>query len=218
VSAILSEALFQTHAMPVNSMARLIPLRWPVVAKRIRMSRFAEAAEADDEPGMESEAATAAPASVDNAWELLVFVVDNIAHHVGLRIPRIGIADLSLRGARIIAPDDPSLPEGKLVALPLWLPSPAVALNFLRQPGALDRRIVAQERLCRGWHLTPPAPDFVRTFHETRSLDVDQMNCVEWIARALELGGMEMPDWVMTPNEIARWARMQGDESTARRR
>jgi hypothetical protein len=203
--------------MPANGAARLIPLRWPVVAKRIRMSRFAEA---HDGPGMQSEAVIAAPAPapVDNAWELLVFVADNIAHHVGLRIPQIGIADLSLRGARIIAPDDPSLPKGELVALPLWLPSPAAALDFLQQPGALDRRIVAQERNCRGWHLTPPAPDFVRTFRETRSLDADQMNCVEWIARALELGGMEMPDWVMTPNEIARWARMQGDESIATRR
>lgn len=206
--------------MPVNGTARLIPLRRKLVAKRIRMSRFAEAAEAHDEPGMESEAVIAVPASApaDNAWELLVFVVDNIAHHVGLRIPRIGIADLSLRGARIIAADDPSLPKGELVALPLRLPSPAAALDFLQQPGALDRRIVAQERNCRGWHLTPPAPDFVRTFRETRSLDVDQMNCVEWIARALELGGMEMPDWVMTPGEIARWARMQGDESIATRR
>jgi hypothetical protein len=206
--------------MPINGTARLIPLRWPVGAKRIRMSRFAKAVEAHDEPEMESEAAIAVPTSapVDNVWELLVFVLDNIAHHVGLRIPRIGIADLSLRGARIIAPDDPSLPEGELVALPLWLPSPAAALDFLRQPGALDRRIVAQERNCRGWHLTPPAPDFVRSFRETRSLDVDQMNCVEWIARALELGGMEVPDWVMTPGEIARWARMQGNQSIATRR
>ena len=179
------------------------------------MTRFAEAAEARDEPGMEREAVIAVPVSAptDNAWELLVFVVDSIAHHVGLRIPRLGIADLSLRGARIIAPDDPSLPKGELMALPLWLPSPAAALDFLRQPGALDRRIVAQERLCRGWHLTQPAPDFVRTFRDTRSLDVDEMNCVEWIARALELGGMEMPDWVMTPGEIARWARMQGGQS-----
>jgi hypothetical protein len=211
-------APFQTYAMPVNGTARLNPLRWPVVAKRIRMGRPAEAAEAHVPPGTGSEAATAVPAQVDNAWDLLVFVVDDIAHHVGLRIPRLGIADLSLRGARIIAPDDPSLPKGELVALPLWLPSPAAALEFLRQPGALDRRIVAEERNCRGWHLTPPAPDFVRTFRDTRSHDVDEMNCVEWIARGLELGGMEMPDWVMTPNEIARWARMQTDETIAQRR
>jgi hypothetical protein len=184
------------------------------------MSRFAEAAEAHVEPGVESEAviSTAASAPVENGWDLLLFYADGIAHHVGLRIPRFGIADLSLRGARIIAPDDPSLPKGELVALPLWLLSPAAALEFLRQPGALDRRIIAEERNCRGWHLTPPAPDFVRTFRGTRSRDVDAMNCVEWIARALELGGMAMPDWVMTPNEIARWARMQNSESIATRR
>lgn len=206
------------HAMPVSGTARLIPLKWRAVAKRVRMSGFAEAAEAPVPPDTASEAATAAAAPLDNEWELLVFVVDNIAHHVGLRIPRFGIADLSLRGARIIAPDDPSLPKGDLLALPLWLPSPAAALEFLRQPGALDRRIVAEERNCRGWHLTPPAPDFVRTFRGTRSIDVDEMNCVEWIARALELGGMEMPDWVMTPNEIARWARIQASESNSTRR
>jgi hypothetical protein len=182
------------------------------------MSRLAEAAEAHVSPRTGSEAAPASPAPVDNDWELLVFVVDNVPHHVGLRVPRVGIADLSLRGARIISADDASLPQGELLALPLWLPSPAAALEFLQQPGALDRRIVAQERNCRGWHLTPPAPDFVRTFRGTRSSDVDTMNCVEWIARALELGGIEMPDWVMTPNEIARWARMQDSESSNTRR
>jgi hypothetical protein len=148
--------------------------------------------------------------SLDPNWELLIFVADGIAHHVALRIPGIGIADLSLRGARIAAAHDPPLPKGECVALPLRLPAPTAAVEFLLQPGVLDRRIIAQERNCRGWHLTAPAPDFVRTFRDTRSRDTDSMNCVEWIARALELGGMAMPDWVMTPNEIARWARLQG--------
>lgn len=206
------------HAMPVNGTARLIPPRWSAVAKRKRMNRLAEAAEAHVPQGTGGQAAPVSPAPVDNDWELLVFVVDNVPHHVGLRIPGHGIADLSLRGARIIAPDDPSLPKGELLALPLSLPSPAAALQFLQQPGALDRRIVAEERNCRGWHLTPPAPDFVRTFRGTRSTDVDTMNCVEWIARALELGGMAMPDWVMTPNEIARWARIQDSERSNTRR
>jgi hypothetical protein len=188
-------------------------MRRAIAAKGICMIGFAEAAGAHGEPAMESEAVIAAP--VDNAWDLLVFYVEGNANHVGLLIPRLGIADLSLRGARIIAPDDQSLPKGDQVAQRLWLPSPATALDFLQQPGALDRRIVAQERACRGWHLTPPAPDFVRTFRATRSRDVDEMNCVEWIARALELGGMDMPDWVMTPAEIAQWAHMQGSERIA---
>ena len=165
-----------------------------------------------------ASAATRRDPAHDHDWGLLVFYVDGIANHVGLSIPRLGMADLSLRGARIIAADDQSRPKGELLELPLWLPEPAAALDFLQQPGALDRRIVAQERASRGWHLTPPAPAFVRTFRDTRSRDVDEMNCVEWIARALELGGMEMPDWVMTPDEIERWANTQQGKSTAAKR
>lgn len=181
------------------------------------MIRANDAANAHCEPAMEGQAVIAAPAAPDSAWDLLVFSIDGLAHHVGLLVPGVGVADLSLRGARIITPGDPSLPKGDLEAVPLWLPSPPAALDFLQQPGALDRRIVAQERACRGWHLTPPAPDFVRTFRDTRSRDVGEMNCVEWIARALELGGMDMPDWVMTPTEITRWARMHEIEAMKRR-
>jgi hypothetical protein len=180
--------------------------------------RFADACVA---PGTEIGALIAAPAAcvpLDHAWDLVVFYVEAQANHVGLLIPRLGLADLSLRGARIITPDEHPFPKGDRVAVPLWLPSPSAALDFLQQPGALDCRIVAQERACRGWHLTPPAPDFVRTLRATRSRGVDEMNCVEWIARALELGGMDMPDWVMTPTEIAEWARMAESEEIAKRR
>ena len=31
------------------------------------------------------------------------------------------------------------------------------------------------------------------------------MNCVEWIVYALELGGLEIGDDVMTPTELQNW-------------
>ncbi len=138
-------------------------------------------------------------------WQAVIFVVNGKANHVGLSIPAVGLADLSLLGARVSPWDSSPLPKGDRVFFEIRIEYPDKALAFLRQPGLLTPAIIAQEKACKGWHLTCEAPDYVRTMRSTRSLDPSDMNCVEWIVRALELGGWEMPIEILTPTDLHHW-------------
>ena len=84
---------------------------------------------------------------------------------------------------------------------------PDDALAFLQRPGLLTFEIIKQEKACKGWYLTDDAPDFVRRLRSQRSRNPDDMNCVEWVVYALELGGLEMPIDILTPSELLNWCR-----------
>ena len=142
---------------------------------------------------------------LSDEWQVVIFDIDGKANHVGLSIPDLGFADLSLLGARIITWDAPSLPKGEQLRFQLDVPSPEDAIAFLKRPGLLTSRIIEQEKASRGWHLTEEAPDFVRTFRNIRSRNPDDMNCVEWIVFALEIGGLEIPDDILTPTDLLVW-------------
>jgi len=138
-------------------------------------------------------------------WSIVIFMINAKANHVGLSIPNRGLADLSLLGARLISWDGPSLPKGERYFFPIQIPVPSDALAFLQRPGTLTSEIISQEKACRGWHLTDAAPDYVRQLRDLRSRDPGDMNCVEWIARALELGGLPMPLDILTPTDLLVW-------------
>lgn len=138
-------------------------------------------------------------------WQVVVFVVEGKANHVGLSIPGKGLADLSLLGARIVPWDGPRLPQGERVFFDVMVPLPRQAIEFLSQPGLLCKPILDQERAARGWHLTVDAPDYVRELRNVRSTDPEDMNCVEWIVFGLEQGGWRIPWSVMTPTEMHHW-------------
>jgi len=138
-------------------------------------------------------------------WEIVVFMVEGKANHCGIAVPARGLADNSLLGARVVPWSHAHLPKGERLHYALDVPDSDAALAFLQQPGQLCAPILAQERRQRGWHLTPDAPDFVRTLRAERSIDPDDMNCVEWIVRALEAGGMSVPSGVLTPTDLRYW-------------
>jgi hypothetical protein len=141
----------------------------------------------------------------ETRWYVVIFMVDGKANHCGVSVPDAGFADNSLLGARVVPWSHDHLPKGERLMFPVSVPDPEAALRFLEQPGQLCVPILEQERRARGWHLTVDAPDFVRTLRSTRSLDVEDMNCVEWIVRALELGGRPAPMTIMTPTELLQW-------------
>ena len=153
-------------------------------------------------------------ASIASQWEVVIFVFNGKANHVGLSIPNYGLADLSLLGARIISWDGPSLPKGERHFFEIQIPVPGDALFFLQRPGLLTSEIIKQEKACKGWHLTDDAPDFVRRLRNLRSRDPSDMNCVEWIVYALELGGLSMPLNILTPTELLNWCQKadRGDD------
>lgn len=148
-------------------------------------------------------------------WSVIVFMIEGYGNHAGLYIPGQGLADLSLAGARIVPLDDRRFPKGIPESFPITVPDPDAALAFLSRMGALCPEIIAQERAQRGWHLTPNAPDYVLHLRDRRSSDARNMNCVEWIAHALELGGIEFPSDVLTPQQLRLWMMARTKEKKA---
>jgi hypothetical protein len=146
-------------------------------------------------------------ADIQNRWHVVIFMVNGKANHVGLSIPNYGLADLSLLGARIVPWDGPKLPKGERYFFEIKISSPSDALEFLQRPSVLTFEIIKQEKASRGWHLTDDAPDFVRQLRNLRSRDPSDMNCVEWIVYALELGGLPMPLDILTPTELLNWCK-----------
>lgn len=144
---------------------------------------------------------------IEKQWQIIIFIVNGKANHVGLLIPNYGFADLSLLGARIIPWNGPSFPKGEQHFFKVYLPTPEDALSFLQKPGLLTLEIIKQEKKCRGWHLTHDAPDFVRLLRNQRSRDPSDMNCVEWIVYAMELGGLSMSSEILTPTELLNWCK-----------
>ena len=140
-------------------------------------------------------------------WRIVIFIVDGKANHVGLDIPGLGLADLSLLGARIVSWENKKLPKGERLYFEISIPNPDKTIDFLKKPGLLMKEIREAERASRGWHLTAEAPDLVRKYHSQRSLCEEDMNCVEWIVRALELGGVCMPMDVLTPTVLLVWCK-----------
>jgi hypothetical protein len=160
-------------------------------------------------------------AGASTKWQVVIFMVEGKANHAGLSIPVHGLADLSLRGARVVPWDAPSLPKGERLFFDIVIPAPDRTLDFLNRPGLLTAAIITQEKKAKGWHLSFDAPDFVRTLRSRRSHDPDDMNCIEWIVHALELGGVDMPADVLTPTDLMRWceahcARSSVDSPAAR--
>lgn len=148
---------------------------------------------------------------MEEEWQVVIFIVNGYPNHCGLNIPGLGLADLSLLGSRIVPWKAPSLPKGERVFFNIKLTNPELAINFLKKPNLLTKHILTEEKKFRGWHLSDIAPDFVRTLRNQRSFDISDMNCVEWIVRALELGGVSsLDDQIMTPNELHNWCKNQG--------
>lgn len=141
-------------------------------------------------------------------WHLVIFLINGKPNHTGLSIPGLGLADLSLLGARIVPWTEKSIPKGERSFYEFALAKPEQAIEFLKQPGLLMKEILREEKACRGWHLTEDAPDLVRQYRGVRSIDVNSMNCVEWIVRAIELGGVPMPMDVLTPTDLVNWCKI----------
>jgi acyl-CoA thioesterase FadM len=138
---------------------------------------------------------------------VVIFMVEGNPNHVGLHMPGYGIADLSLIGTRIYPLDDPKFPRGILELFPIVLNNFSDVIDYLKKSSTLSPGIIHQERERRGWHLTEDAPNYILKLRDTRSKEFNNMNCVEWIANAIEIGGQSIPTDILTPGQLRQWCR-----------
>ena len=50
--------------------------------------------------------------------------------------------------------------------------------------------------------------NYILKFRNKRSKNINDMNCIEWIISALEIGGYEISSNVLTADKLKEWAEL----------
>ena len=79
-------------------------------------------------------------------------------------------------------------------------------INFLKEPALLTEKIIKKEKSSKGWYKKTESANYILEFRDKRSKSPDDMNCIEWIAYALELGGLDIPENILTADRLQTWA------------
>ena len=80
------------------------------------------------------------------------------------------------------------------------------ALNFLKKPALLTDKIIKKEKSARGWFTKIESANYILEFRDKRSKNSDDMNCIEWLVYGLEVGGIKIPNQVLTAERLNTWA------------
>ena len=48
--------------------------------------------------------------------------------------------------------------------------------------------------------------NYILKFRNSRSKNIEDMNCIEWLVHGLEIGGIQIPEDVLTADRLKIWA------------
>ena len=71
----------------------------------------------------------------------------------------------------------------------------------------ISKKIIDNERKNRGWFKSNDSADFILQFRKFRSRNIEDMNCIEWIVYGLEIGGINLPNNILTASKLNLWAK-----------
>lgn len=137
--------------------------------------------------------------------QIIIFLINSYPNHCGLYVPGMGLFDISFLGSRCVKMDDRKFPKGEMVKYGIYVPYLGKAITFLQANASLPQEIITMEKQSRGWYLTRAAPDYVLNLRTIRSKSDTLINCVEWILRGLDDGGVNLPNDILTPCQLSMW-------------
>lgn len=140
-------------------------------------------------------------------FKLAIFLLDDYPYHSAIIIKEKKIADLSLLGSKIINFNMYDLSNYKSFIFRLNLKNHNQVINFLNKPMIISKKIIDKERSQRGWYKKKESADYILKFRNNRSRDLDDVNCIEWITYALEIGKYIIPMNVLTASQLFEWAK-----------
>ena len=79
-------------------------------------------------------------------------------------------------------------------------------VNFLKEPAVLTEKIIKKEKSSKGWAMTTESANYILKFRNSRSKNIEDMNCIEWLVHGLEIGGIQIPEDVLTADRLKIWA------------
>ena len=67
-------------------------------------------------------------------------------------------------------------------------------------------KIIKKEKSSRGWFTKVESANYILEFRDSRSKNSNDMNCIEWLVYGLEVGGIKIPENVLTAERLKIWA------------
>ena len=140
--------------------------------------------------------------------QLIILFKNKKPYHAAIYVEKLGIVDLSLLGSKVTEIKDYNFSECKCNFFEIKVKEKEQMINFFNEPAVLTDKIIKKEKSSKGWAMSAESADFILNFRNSRSKNIDDMNCIEWLVYGLELGGLDIPSEVLTAEKLFNWAKI----------
>jgi hypothetical protein len=138
--------------------------------------------------------------------QLIILQKENKPYHACVYFESYGLIDLSLLGSRTHKIKDYNFGDCTCQFFKLDYANVDKAVQFFSQPALLTDKIIKKEKNSRGWSQKAESADYILKFRNIRSKELDDMNCIEWLIRGLEINGTNIPNNILTASSLLKWA------------
>ena len=142
----------------------------------------------------------------EDSDQLIILFKKEEPYHSAIYIKDLGIIDLSLLGSKITKKEEYNFAGCKCNFFKLKTKNKEEMVNFLKEPAVLTEKIIKKEKSSKGWAMTTESANYILKFRNSRSKNIEDMNCIEWLVHGLEIGGMQIPEDVLTAERLKIWA------------
>ena len=141
--------------------------------------------------------------------QLIILTKDNIPYHAAIFLENFGIFDLSLLGSKVTKIiKEYNFFKCKCDFYKIKLKKKKKSLNFLKKPALLTNKIIKNKKKSIDWFMKAKSANYILKFRNKRSKNINDMNCIEWIISALEIGGYKISSNVLTADKLKEWAEL----------
>lgn len=138
--------------------------------------------------------------------QLIILFKNKKPYHAAIYVENLGIVDLSLLGSKVSKIKDYNFSECKCNFFEIEVKEKEQMVNFFNEPAVLTDKIIKKEKSSKGWAMSAESANFILNFRNSRSKNTDDMNCIEWLVYGLEVGGIKIPNQVLTAERLNIWA------------
>ena len=138
--------------------------------------------------------------------QLIILIKENQPYHACVYFKKHGIIDLSLLGSKIHKSEEYNFSNCNCIFFDLNISDIDKAISFYSQPALLTDKIIVKEKNSRGWSQKAESADYILNFRNKRSIKIEDMNCIEWLIRGLEVNGEDIPENILTASALLDWA------------
>ncbi len=138
--------------------------------------------------------------------QLIILIKAEQPYHACVYFKRHGIIDLSLLGSKIHRSEEYNFSNCNCIFFDLNISDVDKAIDFYSKPALLTDKIIVKEKSSRGWSQKAESADYILNFRKKRSVEIEDMNCIEWLVRGLEVNGIHIPENILTASVLLDWA------------